>query len=96
MPAQHATRETAAACSNGEPDDYKVAAGTRQVRGGARGAVLGMACAGLSKSNGAAHHAEKTSFYGRRRAGRRRPAKQGYRAEFRPKEVHAVVVDATV
>jgi len=60
VPAQHATRETAAACSNGEPGNYMVSAGTREVRGGVRGAVLGMACAGLSKSDGAAHHAENT------------------------------------
>ena len=66
MPARHATQETAATCSNGEPGDYKVGVGTRQVRGGARGAILGMAYAGLSKSDVAAHHAEKTSVYGRR------------------------------
>ena len=82
MPARHTTWDTVATCSNGEPDDYKVGAGTRQVRGGARGAVLGMACAGLSKSDGAAHHAEKTNVYGRCRAGRRRPAKQGCRRSF--------------
>ena len=82
MPARHATRETAVACSNGEPGDYKVDAGTRQVRGGARGAVLGMACVGLSKSDGVAHHVEKTSVYGRRRAGQRRPMKQGCRWSF--------------
>ena len=33
MPARHATQETAAAYSNGKPGDYKVGAGTRQVRG---------------------------------------------------------------
>ena len=96
MPARHATRETAATCSNGEPGDYKVAAGTRQVRGGARGAVLGMACAGLSKSDGAAHHAEKHKRLQLASSRTEAAREAGLPAEFRPKEVHAVVVDAAV
>jgi hypothetical protein len=37
VPARHAAGATAAACGNGEPGDYKVGAGTRQVRGGGGG-----------------------------------------------------------
>ena len=96
MPAQHATRETAVACSNGEPSDYKVGSGTRQVRGGARGAVLGMACVGLSKSDGAAHHAEKHKRLRSASSRTAAPREAGLPAEFRPKKVHAVVVDAAV
>jgi len=55
-----------------------------------------MACAGLSKSDGAAHHAEKTKCL--RPASSRTEAahEAGLPAEFRPEEVHAVVVDAAV
>ena len=54
MLTRHATT-----CSNGEPGDYKVGTGTRQVRGVLEGLFWGMACAGLSKSDGTAHHVEK-------------------------------------